>query len=147
MPGRAEFQTLANNRLNEAKTLQSAGHHEAAFYLAGYAVECGLKAAVCRTLQIDIFNMPTDIHKGFKTHRLDYLIVLAGLSQRLATDLATDESLSIAANLFLKPPSGVERWQSWSEEVRYNVIPCKSTDSQDFIDNTDYFISWLKNHW
>lgn len=147
MPNRTEFQVLSAKRLDEAKSLQEGGYYEAAFYLAGYAVECGLKAAVCRTLQIDIFNMPTDLHKGFKTHRLDHLIVLSGLSQRLAADLVTDESLVSAANQFLIPPSGVDRWQSWSEEVRYNVVPCKGTDSQEFINNVDYFISWLKNHW
>ena len=147
MPSRAEFQTLATNRLNEAKTLKNAGHYEAAFYLSGYAVECGLKAAVCKTLQIDIFNMPTDLHKGFKTHRLDHLIVLSGLSNRLALDIAADMSLSIAANPFVNPPSGVDRWQSWNEEVRYNVTDCSSAVCLDFVNNVERFITWLRNHW
>jgi hypothetical protein len=147
MPSRAEFKTLANKRLDEAKALQQAGHYEAAFYLAGYAVECGLKAAVCKTLQIDIFDMPTDLHKGFKTHRLDHLIVLSGLSKQLAEDIAADTSLSLAASPFLTPPLDFEGWQSWSEQVRYNVIDCPEQVLQEFVSNVDYFMSWLRNHW
>lgn len=147
MPSRTEFQLLSGKRLDEAKALQSAGHYEAAFYLAGYAVECGLKAAVCKTLRIDLFNLSTDLHKGFKTHRLDYLIVLAGLSVQLANDAAADTSLSVAANPFVNPPSGVDRWQSWTEEVRYNVVACPDTVSHNFVNNVERFISWLENHW
>lgn len=131
----------------EAKTLQNSGHYGASFYLAGYAVECGLKAAVCKTLQIDVFNLPTELHRGFKTHRLDHLIVLAGLSKKLAEDIAADESLSFAANSFVKTPDSVANWQSWSEEVRYNVTDCSSNACSNFIDNVEVFLTWLKNHW
>ena len=147
MPSQAEFQTLANKRLEEARTLRSAGHHEAAFYLAGYAVECGLKSAVCKTLQIDIFNLSTDIHRPFKTHRLDYLIVLAGLSKQLADDIANDASVSVAANSFVNAPSGVDRWLAWSEELRYNVTGCSPMVCQEFVNNVDRFLVWLRNHW
>ncbi len=147
MPTRSEFQILSNRRLVEAKALQSAGLNGAAFYLAGYAVECGLKAAVCKTLQIDVFNLPTELHKGFKTHRLDHLIVLSGLSKRLAEDIAANESLSFAANFFVKPPDSISSWQSWSEEVRYNVTDCSSSACINFIENVEVFLTWLKNHW
>ena len=147
MPSQAEFQTLADKRLAEAKTLHSAGHYEAAFYLAGYAVECGLKAAICKTLRIDIFNQSSELHKPFKTHRLDNLIVLAGLSKQLAEDVATDTDLSFAANSFVNAPSGVDRWQSWSEEVRYNVAACPSVRCNDFVNSVDRFLIWLRIHW
>jgi HEPN domain-containing protein len=41
---RRDFQELALVRLNEAKVLLDAGHFDGAYYLAGYAVECALKA-------------------------------------------------------------------------------------------------------
>jgi HEPN domain-containing protein len=43
---RAELQRLANERIADAKALLAARRWSAAYYLAGYAVECGLKACV-----------------------------------------------------------------------------------------------------
>src|SRR5256885_356806 len=43
---RADFQKLADERIADAKALLAAKRWAAAYYLAGYAVECGLKACV-----------------------------------------------------------------------------------------------------
>ena len=43
---RATFQQLAEERLAEARALLKAGHPSGAYYLAGYAVECALKAKI-----------------------------------------------------------------------------------------------------
>ena len=43
---RWEFRELATLRLAEAKALLDAGLPDGAYYLAGYAVECGLKACI-----------------------------------------------------------------------------------------------------
>jgi HEPN domain-containing protein len=147
MPNRADFKLLADRRLNEAKTLSHNKHYEAAFYLAGYAVECGLKAAVCKTLNIDIFNMSSELNRGFKTHRIDHLIVLAGLSKQLAVDASSNTLLAIAQNTFVNPPSATDKWQSWSEEVRYNVEKCDSAICDDFVNNVEQFLTWLRLHW
>ena len=47
---RAEFQELANERLEEAKALLDVGKWNGAYYLAGYAVEIALKACIIKTL-------------------------------------------------------------------------------------------------
>jgi hypothetical protein len=39
---RADFQQLSESRLEEAATLLANGHAAGAYYLAGYAVECGV---------------------------------------------------------------------------------------------------------
>jgi len=41
---RVDLQQLAELRLKESKALFAAGFPEGAYYLAGYAVECALKA-------------------------------------------------------------------------------------------------------
>lgn len=41
---RSDFQRLADVRIAEAKVLLDAGMWDGAYYLAGYAVECALKA-------------------------------------------------------------------------------------------------------
>jgi HEPN domain-containing protein len=41
---RDDFQQLADVRIAEAAVLLAQGNYDGAYYLAGYAVECGLKA-------------------------------------------------------------------------------------------------------
>jgi hypothetical protein len=43
-----EFQAMAEVRLNDAETLLAAGLWDGAYCLAGYAVECGLKANIAK---------------------------------------------------------------------------------------------------
>lgn len=51
---RKDFQVLSKVRLREAKVLLGVGLYDGAYYLAGYAVECGLKACIAkRTLRHD----------------------------------------------------------------------------------------------
>ena len=45
---RQSFQQLAATRLEDAKILIANERFAGAFYLAGYVVECGLKACICR---------------------------------------------------------------------------------------------------
>lgn len=48
---RKDLQSLARTRLAEAKILLDAGRSDGAYYLAGYAVECALKACIARGTQ------------------------------------------------------------------------------------------------
>ena len=43
---RSDFQQLADVRIDEAAVLFAQGKYDGAYYLAGYAVECGLKACI-----------------------------------------------------------------------------------------------------
>jgi HEPN domain-containing protein len=45
---RADFQQLSELRLREAQALLAAGLPDGAYYLAGYAVECALKACIAK---------------------------------------------------------------------------------------------------
>ena len=45
---RKELQDLSKIRLREAAALLQLGLFDGAFYLAGYAVECGLKACIAK---------------------------------------------------------------------------------------------------
>jgi HEPN domain-containing protein len=48
---RKDLQFLARARLTEARALLDAGHPDGAYYLAGYAVECALKACIAKATQ------------------------------------------------------------------------------------------------
>ena len=83
---RADFQRLAELRLKEANALLAAELPDGAYYLAGYAVECALKACIAkRTHEYDFpeKKLVNDSH----THDIKILLRLAGLSDQLKIDI------------------------------------------------------------
>ncbi|MBA2725148.1 MAG: DNA-binding protein, partial [Actinobacteria bacterium] len=52
----ADLRTLADIRVREASVLVAAGEPSGAYYLAGYALECALKAVITRGLSA--YTMP-----------------------------------------------------------------------------------------
>jgi HEPN domain-containing protein len=48
---RTDLQRLSRLRAQEARTLFAAGHYDGAYYLAGFAIECALKACIARKTQ------------------------------------------------------------------------------------------------
>jgi hypothetical protein len=60
---RKQLQDLAKLRLREAEALYVAGFYDGSVYLAGYAVELGLKARICRLLHVA--DYPLDIGQAF----------------------------------------------------------------------------------
>lgn len=52
---RSDIQILADIRVGEAKALLDLGHWPGAYYLAGYAVECALKACIAKLTKADDF--------------------------------------------------------------------------------------------
>jgi HEPN domain-containing protein len=52
---RGELRQLAETRLAEAQILLRAGMWSGAYYLVGYAVECGLKACIAKGTKQDDF--------------------------------------------------------------------------------------------
>ena len=78
---RLEFQDLAVERLGDAEALLSAGRYAGAYYLAGYAVECALKACIARKTKQDDF--PPKEAKDYWVHRIPDLLGFAGLTARV----------------------------------------------------------------
>ena len=151
MAKRSDFQELALLRLIEAQTLLAQNLPDGAFYLAGYAVECALKAAICKTLDIDDFfeiysskthaaKVKDDIVQKFKTHDYGTLLVLSGLYYKLDAGLRADKDLNDSWSIVQS--------QAWSEQYRYETIKRKSEDDVvDFITAVNYFLSWISQHW
>ena len=108
---RTDFQQLADLRLQEARALYAAGFPDGAYYLAGYAIESGLKACIAkRTQQYDFPDkkLVNDSH----SHDLGKLLELAGLSDLLKNDVASNVELKLD-------------WvtvRDWSEQSRYELF-------------------------
>jgi hypothetical protein len=106
---RGDFQALAEVRLVESKTLLDAGRFDGAYYLAGYAVECALKACISRLTRE--FDFPPDRRTvdNIYTHNLVRLVTGAGLEALLEEQVAADPEFKV-------------NWTTvrlWSEESRY----------------------------
>ena len=78
---RLDFQKLAEIRIKEAKVLLDSSCYEGAYYLAGYAVECALKACVAQLTREHDFPPDKKELENIYTHNLDNLIVGAQLKE------------------------------------------------------------------
>jgi hypothetical protein len=136
---RADFQALSELRLREAAHLLAGGYAEGAYYLAGYAVECALKACICRQVEQYQFPSRPETVREMNSHRLVDLLRLAGLRASLEEASAADVLLGA-------------RWlivKDWSEESRY-ALPLQTDAEQLYTaaaDPTHGVLQWLRQHW
>jgi len=137
---RAELQVLAEMRLEDAIVLLEAGRWSAAYYLAGYAVECALKAIIASSVQAG--DLP-DRRLATKVWSHDLPTLL-----RLAAEVSTTG---------LRVPGENDPWHrtwilvaEWDPERRY----ANSADERDVAnflqainDPVQGVLPWLKCHW
>jgi HEPN domain-containing protein len=135
---RADLQKLALERIADARALLSLKRWAGAYYLAGYAVECGLKACIARLTKAEEFPDKTFAEKCW-THDLERLVVVAKLKD--ARDAAT------AADANLR-----ENWDTvkdWEESKRY-VLVAKDNAEELYAAITDKnhgVLQWIKIYW
>lgn len=136
---RADFQTLAEQRIGDADVLLRAGRFPAAYYLAGLAVECALKACIAKNSRE--FEFP-DLNraKAAWQHNLDALLDAADL--RGQRDQFIEASLQFKANW-----NTVRQWQV---DRRYNAYISSADAEQMYLAATeteDGVLSWLRTLW
>lgn len=130
---------LSRERLRDARLLLNKGQHLGAYYLAGYAVECALKACIAR--KTPRFDFPdrktvTDSH----THDFVKLVGIAGLKGQLDATSSTDEAFE-------------RNWstiQDWTVEDRYNldISPDEAKDLYRAIAaKSSGILVWIRRHW
>jgi HEPN domain-containing protein len=92
---RVELRRLAEDRILDAAALLAAGRFSGAYYLAGYAVECGLKACIMAHVESTgaIFQDRKYAEKCW-THDLEDLLALANLKPTLDAEAAANPVLS-----------------------------------------------------
>ena len=105
---RKDLQELAAARLADAQILYKYKRYDAAYCLAGYAVECALKACLARKTKRHDFPDKKDTDKAH-THDLQALLSLSGVGEKLG-DFRDDPALR-------------KQWsivKEWSETSRYH---------------------------
>jgi HEPN domain-containing protein len=132
---RKDLRGLAHLRLREAKILLTCRCWEGAYYLAGYAAECGLKACIAKKTERHEFPERQKVLDSY-THKLDPLLRLAGL-----------ETAMQAASPEVR--SNCNPVRNWSEESRYRNPG--QNEAEELIAALDSriggFFRWLRKHW
>ena len=137
-PSFDDLKALSDMRLRDAEVLLSAEQFSAAYYLAGYAVECGLKAVISLSFRANVIpsrKFVADIH----THDLGTLVSLAGL--KVPLDEARADNPRLDANWAFV--------SQWKETVRYESIdPLVAGRMLTAVgDPVAGVLPWLKTHW
>lgn len=135
---RANLRALAEVRLRDAEMLLANAAYSSAYYLAGYAVELGLKACVARQFRQNEIPDRKFVNDIF-THKLTDLIGLAGLK-------AEQKKIEDADARFQTYWGIVGRW---SEASRYDIV--EAILAQELIqaigDPEHGILQWIKQHW
>jgi HEPN domain len=136
---RSNYQEIADVRIDEALVLFAQGKYDGAYYLAGYAVECGLKACIAKlTNQYDFAPKPKFIHDHY-SHEIEKLVKTAGLTAQRDADAATDPDLQAKRGVV----------KDWTEETRYE----RKTQAQaqrliaTVTDPAHGVLPWIKHRW
>jgi len=136
---RADFHKLTEIRMKETKVLLDRKCYEGAYYLAGYAVECALKACIAKRTLAHDFPPKPQVVRDYYQHDIESLAKLAGLELELNKRLSV---IQFRANwaLVIK----------WSEQDRYETH-IDSKDARDLyraISNSrSGVLVWLKKYW
>lgn len=134
---RQEFQRLAEERLDDAEALLRAGRFSGAYYVAGYAIECALKACIARKTRAESWP-PRNVDKSHYTHDLEKLILTA----RLKGILEQEEDGNLKANwLAVSDWSEESRYESNRQEPEAKKILTAIADTQSGV------LTWLRNRW
>lgn len=142
---RLEFQQIALLRLDEAETLLIQGKYNGCCYLAGYALESALKAAICSNMDNDDFfdAVKSETLRAFKIHNLAELVILAGLSKEY-------KELNVKNNILLSNWEYIKNDIKWSEQLRYQIgfteIEAK-TMINAINDPLNGILEWIKKYW
>jgi hypothetical protein len=137
---RTDLQGLAEDRVLDAKALLDSGRWSGAYYLAGYAVECALKACIAKQTSLHDFPDKAFAQKAF-THDMLELLELAGLRLQLKLDTTPAANPQLGLNW--------QRVKDWNERARYEQQSEQQARRlyEAITDPINGVLAWIKAHW
>ncbi len=130
------FQALARQRKHEGSVLLRASQYAGSYLMMGYAVECALKACICRNTLRDSFPR-RDAHNLY-VHNLGFLRDAAGLGAEMNAIAALRVNWAT-----------VKDWNL--EAVRYGTIRVDRALASDYYAactaRTFGVLSWVRGKW
>jgi HEPN domain-containing protein len=141
---RADLKRLAMMRLSDARRLLRTRRNDAgAYYMAGYAIECALKACIARNMGQYPFPpliRDAELKQFYYTHDLTALLKTARLEALLNQERAVNPTLDTYWGIVTQ----------WSETRRYETQIARA-EAESMItaieEQTNGVLTWLKNHW
>lgn len=135
-PSADELKALAE--VADADAALGCGRASAAYYLAGYAVECGLKAIIALSFRASVIPDRRFVESVY-THDLNRLVAVAGLAAEVKERARVSDEFRLNWALAA----------AWSEASRYEVIDSfRATSLVQAIGHpTAGVLPWLKAHW
>jgi HEPN domain-containing protein len=136
---RYDLRELARQQVREARQLLRTRAPSGAYYLAGYAVECALKACITRGTQRYEFPSRHAVNESH-THDLEKLLRLAGLERALAQDAWARAALGV----------NWDTVKDWTEQSRYDVAMNmrRARDLYRAIrGRRDGVLPWVRRYW
>jgi hypothetical protein len=135
---RTELQRLAEIRIEEAITLEAAGKFDGAYYLAGYAIECALKACIAKMTAQDDFP-PQDTKRTHYVHDATVLLRTAGLETALSMEMGKNPAFKLAWSQVI----------AWSESSRYQFKTQVESSAiiNAVVDTQNGILPWLRQRW
>lgn len=136
---RNDLHRLVRLRLTEARVLLKNDQYDAAYYLAGYAVECALKACIAK--QFKRFDFPDKkLVQDSHTHNLEQLLSVSGLKSLHKSEMQANVDFAV-------------NWavvRDWSEQARYTFGRSAAEAYDLYVAITARrhgILKWLKKHW
>ena len=122
-----DFLSAAGQRLAAAETLLKTGYNLDARYLAGYTIECSLKALI---LHATPTRDPQSTLKDIKTHNFEDLT-------QMLVDRGRQISPALAKYFRRSPP--------WSPNLRYQSGRINTGQARAFLQTAREVYDWAKN--
>ena len=129
---------LARLRLQDAAVLSQAGRFDGAYYLFGLAVECGLKACICRKTRRYDFPDKDLAQKSYQ-HDLSKLVEAAGLVAARDGAMSGDAQFTAYWGIV----------KDWSIQSRYETTEQSKAEAleQAITDRRHGVMRWIRQHW
>lgn len=136
---RDALQRISAQRRRESAVLLRAGMYSGAYYLAGYSVECALKACIARqTARYDFPNRK--IAQDSWTHDLEKLVQLAGIGPQLVGNTKANPAFQLNWAIV----------KDWTEAARYDLSITRAQARDLYSACTSRrngILPWIKQRW
>ena len=139
MTQRQDLKKLVKRHLRDAHILFSEKQYASAYYIAGYAVECGIKVCIAEQFRKNTIPDKKIVNDTY-THDFERLLRAAGIYDDLMQDIKNNNNLF--ANWHVV--------KDWRTEVRYS-LSLPRLNARDLInaieDQNDGVLHWLRLRW
>jgi HEPN domain-containing protein len=124
------FHRCAIQRFEEAQVLFRAGYTTGAVYLAGYGIECILKALVLTAVPEKDRTTLLRTFRGAKAHEYDWLRILYRKKGGARFPPEINQHFTLV--------------NDWSTDLRYSPKPVRAPEAEGFLKAAEAIIHWAK---